>query len=103
MALAMFLRRLGREETVHGFRSSFRDWAAESGFSHEVSEAALAHMVENKVERAYRRTDLFERRREVMTAWSKFLMMETNTVQGSREMRVESEVDSPPDHALGPH
>jgi integrase len=76
MALAMFLRRLGRDETVHGFRSSFRDWAAESGFSHEVCEAALAHVVENKVERAYRRTDLFERRRQVMMAWSSFLTMD---------------------------
>jgi integrase len=75
MALGMFLRRLGREETVHGFRSSFRDWAAESGFSHEVCEAALAHMLESKVERAYRRTDLFEQRREVMMAWAVFLTM----------------------------
>jgi integrase len=51
MALAMFLTRLGRDETVHGFRSSCRDWAAETGFAHEVCEAALAHVVENKVER----------------------------------------------------
>jgi integrase len=79
MALAMFLTRLGRDETVHGFRSSFRDWGAESGFSHEVCEAALAHVVENRVERAYRRSDLFERRRQLMMAWSAFLMAGTNS------------------------
>jgi len=79
MALSMFLRRLGRHETVHGFRSSFRDWGAESGFSHEVCEAALAHVVENKVERAYRRTDLFKRRRQMMIAWSAFLITGTNS------------------------
>ena len=68
MALPMFLTRLERNETVHGFRSSFRDWAAEAGFAHEVCEAALAHVVENRVEAAYRRTDLFARRRTLMRA-----------------------------------
>ena len=48
----MLMRRLGRQETVHGFRSSFRNWAAEMSFPHEVCEAALAHVVENRVERA---------------------------------------------------
>jgi integrase len=56
--------------TVHGFRSSFRDWAAErTNFSPEVAELALAHSVGSKVERAYRRSDLFERRRRLMAAW----------------------------------
>ncbi len=72
MAMTMTMRRLNRSETVHGFRSSFRDWAAEAtNFSREVCEAALAHVVESKVERAYRRTDLFEKRRQLMEAWAR--------------------------------
>lgn len=68
------LRKIGYSDiTVHGFRSSFRDWAAEATpFPHEVCEQALAHTVGSAVERAYRRTDLFERRRELMTAWAAF-------------------------------
>jgi integrase len=59
--------------TVHGFRSSFRDWAEErTSFPHEVKEAALAHTVKNKVEAAYRRSDLFEKRRKLMEAWATF-------------------------------
>jgi integrase len=59
--------------TPHGFRSSFRDWAAEqTHFANEVCEAALAHSISNKVEAAYRRGDLFEKRRELMRAWGKF-------------------------------
>lgn len=74
MALPMMLRRLGRTETVHGFRSSFCDWATETTtFSYEVREAALAHQVENETERAYRRGDLFAQRRELMAAWAGFL------------------------------
>ena len=73
MALAMTLRRMGRAElTVHGFRSSFRDWAAErTGFPAEVAEMALAHTVSDKVEAAYRRGDLFQKRRQLMDAWAK--------------------------------
>lgn len=71
MALAMVLRRMEIENaTVHGFRSSFRDWAAEcTNFPNEVCEAALAHVIENKAEAAYRRGDLFEKRRKLMEAW----------------------------------
>lgn len=59
--------------TVHGFRSSFRDWASETtAFPHEVVEMALAHTIENKAEAAYRRGDLFEKRRQLMTAWAEF-------------------------------
>lgn len=59
--------------TVHGFRSSFRDWAAEkTDTANEVVEAALAHTIGNKVEAAYRRGDLFEKRRALMTGWSEF-------------------------------
>ncbi len=60
--------------TVHGFRSSFRDWAAETtNIQGDVVEAALAHTIKNKVEAAYRRTNYLEKRRELMTAWSSFL------------------------------
>lgn len=73
-ALLMQLRRLGRSETVHGFRSSFRDWAAETtNFAREVCEAALAHQVENAVEAAYRRGDLFAKRRELMATWGQYV------------------------------
>jgi integrase len=61
--------------TVHGFRSSFRDWAAEqTDFPGELAEMALAHVVGSKVERAYRRSDLFDRRRELAEQWSRFCM-----------------------------
>ncbi len=72
MALAMVLRRMKIEgATVHGFRSAFRDWSAErTNFSNEVCEAALAHVIENKAEAAYRRGDLFDKRRKLMEAWA---------------------------------
>ena len=75
MAFLMLLRRMGRADlTAHGFRSSFRDWAAErTNFPSEVVEMALAHVVGNKVEAAYRRGDLFDKRRRVMGAWGDFL------------------------------
>jgi integrase len=74
MGMLMLLRRMGRDDlTIHGFRSSFRDWAAErTGFPAEVAEMALAHTVTDAVERAYRRGDLFEKRRQIMDAWAKF-------------------------------
>lgn len=74
MALLMLLRRMHHADlTVHGFRSSFRDWAAErTNFPAEVAEMALAHVVSDKVEAAYRRGDLFERRRKIMEAWAQF-------------------------------
>jgi integrase len=71
MAYAMLMRRqqLGHY-TVHGFRSSFRDWVGdETSFSRELAEQALAHQVGNEVERAYRRSDALEKRRELMAAW----------------------------------
>jgi integrase len=68
------LKRMERGElTAHGFRSSFRDWAAESTtFPHEVAEMALAHTVGDKVEAAYRRGDLLQKRRQIMEAWARF-------------------------------
>jgi integrase len=75
MAFLMLLRRMGRADlTAHGFRSSFRDWAAErTNFPSEVPEMALAHVVGNKVEAAYRRGDLFDKRRRLLGAWADFL------------------------------
>jgi integrase len=74
MAMSMLLRRMGIDATVHGFRSSFRDWASEcTAFAHEVAEMALAHTVESKVERAYRRGDLFEKRARLMADWARFV------------------------------
>jgi integrase len=74
MAFLMLLRRMGRDDlTAHGFRSTFRDWAAErTGYPSEVAEMALAHSVSDKVEAAYRRGDLFEKRRRIMDAWAAF-------------------------------
>jgi integrase len=74
MSLEMVLRRMKIEgATVHGFRSSFRDWAAEcTSFPNEVCEAALAHVIKNKAEAAYRRGDLFEKRRKLMDAWAAY-------------------------------
>ena len=71
-AMLELLRRMGRDSaTVHGFRSSFRDWAAERTlYPNHVAEAALAHAVADKVEKAYRRTDLFEKRRRLMADWA---------------------------------
>ena len=68
------LRRLKRDDiTTHGFRSSFRDWAAErTNVPRAVCEAALAHAVQDKTEAAYFRSDLFDRRRELMDTWARF-------------------------------
>lgn len=73
MAMGMLVRRMKADATVHGFRSGFRDWAAEcTGYAHEVAEMALAHAIENKVERAYRRGDLFDKRRRLMDDWASY-------------------------------
>jgi integrase len=74
MAFLMLLRRMGRGDlTAHGFRSSFSDWCSErTNFPAEVREMALAHAVSDKVEAAYRRGDLFDKRRQLMDAWAHF-------------------------------
>ena len=73
MAMSMLLRRMGYGITVHGFRSCFRDWVAEETIhSPEVAEKALAHAITNKVESAYRRGDLIEHRRKLMTDWESY-------------------------------
>ena len=74
MAMLKLLERMERDDlTVHGFRSTFRDWAAErTNYPREVAEAALAHVIPDKVEAAYRRGDLFEKRRRLMNEWARF-------------------------------
>ena len=66
--------RMGRDDiTVHGFRSTFRDWAAQrTNHPREIAEMALAHVVEDKVEAAYRRGDPFEKRRKLTVAWGSY-------------------------------
>ncbi|MGF7163524.1 integrase [Rhodoligotrophos appendicifer] len=78
MALLMMLRRLGRPDiTVHGFRSSFRDWVADqTNFPRDVAEMALAHAVGDAVEAAYRRGEMFEKRRRLMVAWANYCCSE---------------------------
>jgi integrase len=73
VALEEVLLRMGQDSTVHGFRSTFRDWAGnETTFPREVAEAALAHVVGDSTEQAYRRSDALERRRKLMDAWARF-------------------------------
>jgi integrase len=77
MAMEMILRRMKMEITTHGFRSSFRDWAGEvSPYPREVAEAALAHVVGDATERAYRRGDALEKRRLMMEAWAEYCQPE---------------------------
>lgn len=73
MSLTAVLRRMEMDATAHGFRSTFRDWAAEhTNYPHHVAEMALAHAIGDKVEKAYRRGDLFEKRRRMMADWAAF-------------------------------
>jgi integrase len=74
VAMAKVLTRLGViGATVHGFRSGFRDWAGnETSFPREVAEAALAHVIGDKAEQAYRRSDALEKRRKLMDAWASY-------------------------------
>jgi integrase len=74
MAFLMLLRRMHRNDlTAHGFRATFKTWASErTSFQNEIAEAALAHIIGDKVEQAYRRGDLFEKRRRLMQQWATF-------------------------------
>jgi integrase len=75
MSLLMVLRRMQLDATTHGFRSAFRDWAAEqTNYPREVCEMALAHTISDRVEAAYRRSDLLEKRRELMQDWSRYVI-----------------------------
>ena len=81
MAMLTLLRRMNRRDlTVHGFRSTFRDWASEkTNFPSEVVEMALAHAIDNKTEATYRRGDLFEKRRDLMDAWTRYCLNEATS------------------------
>lgn len=82
MVFLMVLRRMKLDITAHGFRSSFRDWTSEqTNFPRDVCEMALAHTIQNKVEAAYRRGDLFEKRRELMEAWTSYCTSKTSGVK----------------------
>lgn len=75
MALTILMRKMEADAVPHGFRSTFRDWVAEhTSYPNHVAEMALAHTISNKVEAAYRRGDLFDKRREMMNAWAAFCM-----------------------------
>jgi integrase len=90
MVLLMTMRRLKSAYTVHGFRSAFRDWASErTNFAREICEAALAHIVKDKTEAAYRRGDLFEKRRDLMAAWASFITAADATVIPLRRPRLK--------------
>ena len=77
------LRRLKQSDiTVHGFRSTFRDWCAEStGYASDVAEMALAHTVRDKTEAAYRRGDLFEKRAKLMADWANYCSRPTTPAE----------------------
>jgi integrase len=78
MAMLMLTRRQAAGKTVHGFRSTFRDWVSEeTDHSPEVAEKALAHTISNKSEKAYRRGDLLERRRRLMSDWESYCLTGT--------------------------
>ena len=73
MTLSAVMRRMKVAAVPHGFRSTFRDWCSEcTDFPREVAEMALAHAISDKVEAAYRRGDLFEKRRQLMERWATF-------------------------------
>ena len=74
MVLLMTMRRPDSDYTVHGFRSAFREWASErTNFAREICEAALANIIKDKTEAAYRRGDLFEKRCELMATWATYV------------------------------
>ena len=88
--LSAVVRKLGIAAVPHGFRSSFRDWASErTNHPREVIEAALAHTVRNQTEAAYARSDLFERRRQLMDDWMRYLAAE-NGQRGSATQATDS-------------
>ena len=81
MVFLMMIRRMEKDITAHGFRSTFRDWSAErTNFSREVCEMALAHTVSDKVEAAYLRGDLFDKRRDLMDTWASYATTERGKV-----------------------
>jgi integrase len=91
MSMLMLLRRMDRGDlTAHGFRSTFRDWCAEAtSYPHEMAELALAHAVGDKVEAAYRRGDMIERRRQMMDAWADHCASQTSHVVALADWRTK--------------
>lgn len=82
MTMDKVLRNMGLDVTVHGFRSSFKDWAEDcTNFPNGVIEAALAHLVGDQTERAYRRGDALEKRRKLMEAWANYLAAKADNVR----------------------
>jgi integrase len=89
VTLSKLLKELKIEAVPHGFRSSFRDWAGEqTNFPREVCEFALAHVIKDKAEAAYARSDLYEKRRKLMDTWAQYLALERGTV-----VRMKSKAD----------
>ena len=87
MTLSKLVKQLGFDADVHGFRTSFRTWAQEqTNFPREVAEAALAHVIKDKSEAAYARSDVFEKRRKMLETWGRFLRAET----GSNVVKIAS-------------
>src|SRR5262245_48595973 len=91
MAMLMMLRDMQPEITVHGFRSSFRDWAGEqTNIAHDVCEYALSHMPKSKVVKAYLRADLLDKRRPLMEAWAKYCEPQPPTRKAARPRTKQS-------------
>lgn len=92
MAMATVLTRMGRDNiTVHGFRSTFRDWAAEqTNYPNHVVEMALAHVIGDKVEAAYRRGDLFEKRQRLMAEWARYGETKPTKARGIQVVRLRA-------------
>ena len=89
MAFLMLLRRMGRGElTAHGFRATFKTWASErTSFQNEIVEASLAHTIGGKVEQAYMRGDMFEKRRRLMQQWATFCTSAPAATRKTRSFR----------------
>jgi hypothetical protein len=89
--MAMLLRRMESTATVHGFRSSFRDWVGnETAHPREVAEAALAHVSGDSTERAYRRSDALDKRRGLMDDWAGYLLGGAARTKGNARPRRSS-------------
>lgn len=93
--MEMLLRRMKVDVTVHGFRSSFRDWVGDrTTFPRELAEAALAHKIGDAVEQAYRRSDALAKRKKLMKAWADFVSTSRNATVIAFEMGAERKTRS---------
>jgi integrase len=83
MTLTAVMRRMGRTEVPHGFRSTFRDWAGEcTHYPGDMAEMALAHVISSSVEAAYRRRDMLEKRRQMMNDWAEYCLAKSSVSAG---------------------